>query len=135
MINITNREFVRLVRQAYPYRMITVTAAPTAQATLATPTVQATLATPAPPGAVGAAATRSDVKLDELAEADAEGNVGPSDQNDPFEDLNRVIFTVNDTLATSGYNAPVFADWLADFYPSEKKNATSRTALASESEA
>ncbi len=76
----------RLVRQAYPFRMITVTA------------TTATSATTATPAAPGASAARSNVKLDELADADAESSTGPSDQNDPFEGLNRVIFTVNDTL-------------------------------------
>jgi phospholipid-binding lipoprotein MlaA len=65
----------RQVRQAYPYQMIRVTVGPSRTA-------------------------QPDVNFDELAEADAEGDDPSSDQNDPFEGVNRVIFTVNDTLDT-----------------------------------
>jgi phospholipid-binding lipoprotein MlaA len=109
------------VRQAYPYRMIQMTSAATAAApapqrivlrnpatrTAAPPPIARPLPPvrnvppirPAPP-ARPAAPPGPDVNFDELAEADAEGDLGATDQNDPFEDINRVIFTVNDTLDT-----------------------------------
>lgn len=76
----------RRVQQAFPYKTIRVTTAPVAPAASAAPGSMR-------PGS-------PDVNFDELAEADAEGDVGSSDRNDPFEDVNRIIFAVNDTLDT-----------------------------------
>ena len=113
------------VQQAYPYQMIRMTAAaaprtapapqriilrnpadrvkappPAPHATRPMPPVQSVPAIrPASP-ARPVSPAGPDVNFDELAEADAEDDLGPSDQNDPFESVNRVIFTVNDTLDT-----------------------------------
>ena len=90
----------RRVQQAYPYRMISLTAGPATAG--AAPRIilrnpaHRSVASPPPP----ARPAGGDVNFDELAEADAEDDAGSSDRKDPFETVNRMIFAVNDTLDT-----------------------------------
>ena len=89
----------RRVQQAYPYRMISLTAGP-ATAGAAPRIILRNPAHRAVASAPPARPAGGDVNFDELAEADAEDDAESSDRKDPFETVNRMIFAVNDTLDT-----------------------------------